>query len=326
MNTFLRILFILIILPLIGTLGFMYIENWRFLDAVYMSFITLSTVGYEVVSPLSDAGKVFVICYLGIGLSVFFYSLTQVGEMAVSGELKRLFGGRIMNRQIKGLSDHFIICGLGRMGRSVAQELFHKQHPFVVIEKDSTRVDQALQLGWRCVVGDATDEEVLEAAGLSKARCLATVLPNDADNLFTVMTARLLRKDLTIITRASAEKSVDKLRRAGATRIVSPYSTGAVKISQLMINPQLEDFIEIFADQNLGIDLTIIHIDRKSKLLGKTLQDLRLPEREIMVIGLRRSGQILEWPPPFDVALKENYSVIAVGKSAAIHSMFGISE
>ncbi len=313
-------------MPLIGTAGFMWIEDWRFIDALYMAFITLSTIGYEVVKPLSDGGKLFVIVYVAIGLSVFVYSLTQIGEMAVGGELKRLLGGRIMNRQIKGLTDHFIICGMGRMGRSVALELHNKQHPFVVVEKDPIRVDHALQAGWRCIVGDATDDEVLQAAGLSKARCLATVLPNDADNLFTVMTARLMRKDLTIITRASNEKSVDKLKRAGATRIVSPYSTGAVKISQLMINPQLEEFIEIFGDQDLGIDLTIIHVDRRSILLGKTLKDLRLPDKEIMVIGLRRDGQKLELPPPLDVALKENDSLIAVGKSAAIQSIFGISE
>ncbi|MCX6131933.1 MAG: potassium channel protein [Proteobacteria bacterium] len=326
MKTLIRIIFILIFLPLIGTFGFMLIEKWRFLDSLYMAFITLSTVGYEVVKPLSDSGKVFVILYLGIGLSIFVYSLTQIGEMAVSGELKRLLGGRFMNRQIAGLTKHYIICGIGRMGQSVAEELHKKQHPFVVIEKDPARAEHALQAGWLCITGDATDDEILQAAGLTKARCLATVLPNDADNLFTVMTARLLRKDLTIITRASNDKSITKLRRAGATRIVSPYSTGAVKIFQLMINPQLEEFIEIIGDQGLGIDLTILHVDRHSRLLGKTLKDLRLPDQEIMVIGMRREGQKLELPPPLDVRLKEHDSLIVVGKSAAIHSIFGILE
>ncbi len=317
-----RILLILLVLPLVGTFGFMTIEGWRFLDALYMSFITLSTIGYEVVHPLSDAGKIFVILYLGIGFSFFFYSLTQVGEMAMKGDLQRYFGGRMMERQIKGLEHHAILCGLGRMGRAIAHELSAKGEKFVIIDRDADRVEQARQEGWLCLKGDVSDDAILKQAGIERARCLATVLPHDADNLFCVMSARLLNKELTLITRASNESAVDKLKRAGATRIVSPYTTGAVKISQLMIHPEIEDFFEVFSDKNLDIDLTIVHVEKSSILYHKTLRELALMQRGVMVVGLRRKGQKLELPPPLDIALEERDILIAAGKSTQLATLF----
>ncbi len=315
MHSFFRLLLILIILPIIGTLGFHWIEGLRWIDAVYMAFITLSTVGYEVVSPLSDPGKIFVIVYIVVGFSVFFYSLSQIGEMAVGGDLRRLLRRRLMNRQIKDLDQHFIVCGLGRMGRGIAKELSKKHQSFVVIERDAARVEEALQAGWRCLEGDATSDDILRLAGIDKARCLATVLPQDSDNLFTVMSARLLNKQLTLITRASNEAAIDKLKRAGATRIISPYSIGAVKIAQLMINPQLEEFIEIFGEHDLDIDLTVVKIDPHSRLQGLTLKDVQSQVKGILVVGLRREGQKLLMPPPEDEALQPKDSLIVVGPS-----------
>ncbi len=320
MHSFFRLLLILIILPLIGTLGFHWIEGWRWIDSLYMAFITLSTVGYELVHPLSDAGKVFIIVYLGLGFSVFFYSLTQIGEMAVGGDLQRLLRRRIMNRQIKDLDQHFIICGLGRMGSGIAKELFKKNHPFVVIERNPKRIEAALEEGWRCIEGDATNDEVLRTAGIERARCLATVLPHDADNLFTVMSARLLNKELTLITRTSDEASVDKMKRAGATRIISPYSIGAVKISQLMINPQLEEFIEIFGEHDLDIDLTVVKVHPHSPLRGRTLKHVQQEVKGLLVVGLRREGQKLLMPPPEDEALQTKDSLIVVGPSRAMRT------
>ncbi len=313
-----RVLLILIILPIIGTIGFMTIEDLRLIDAMYMAFITLSTVGYEVVKPLSDGGKIFVIVYLAMGFSLFFYSLSQIGEMAVKGELQRILGGRLMHRQIKSLSQHAIICGLGRMGQGIAKEMHRKGEDFVVIDLDQERIDMALKEGWRCIKGDASDDEILREAGIERARCLATVLPHDAENLFCVMSARLLNKKLIIITRASTDGAIDKLKRAGATRIVSPYSTGAVKIAQLMHHPELEDFIEIFSDRRTDIDLTVFRIDRRSPFVGLCLRDLNLIQQGVMVIGLQKPGQKIELPPPIDKPLEENDTLITVGKAVQL--------
>ncbi|MFY7927811.1 MAG: potassium channel family protein [Oligoflexus sp.] len=314
----LRLLLILIVLPIIGTIGFMIIEDLRLLDAAYMAFITLSTVGYEVVKPLSDSGKLFIIVYLVLGFSLFFYSLTQIGEIVVNGELQRILGGRLMHRQIKSLSNHAIICGLGRMGQGIAKEMHRKGEPFVVIDLSAERFEMAMKEGWACIKGDASEDDILQEAGIEHARCLATVLPHDADNLFCVMSARLLNKNMTIITRASSESAIDKLRRAGATRIVSPYSTGAVKIAQLMHHPELEDFIEIFTDRRTDIDLTVFRIEKNSPLVGRCLRDLNLIQQGVMIIGLRRDGQKIELPPPVDIALKVHDTLIAVGKAVQL--------
>lgn len=325
MRKFKSLLTVLLLWPLLGTAGFMVVENLRFLDALYMAIITLSTIGYEVVKPLSDEGKVFVIIYITVGFSAFFYALTKLGEMAVGGELKRVLEGRIMDRQIKGLSDHYIICGFGRMGRAIAQSLAENRHEFVIVEKDQERIELAMQANWRCIEGDGTDDEVLKTAGMEKCRCIAVVLPHDADNLYTVMSARLLNKEATIITRASSESAVIKLKRAGANRVVNPYATGAIKIAQLMINPNLEDFIGLFGKHQLDVELTVTNIEHGSFLVGQTLRDLRLPDHGMVVIGHKRKGQELQLPPPLDLKMEANDSLMIVGKAKLINSVLGLT-
>ncbi len=314
MSQLIRLLSIIIFLPIVGALGFGLIEHMGPIDAIYMSFITLSTVGYEVVKPLSDSGKIFVVCFLILSFTIFFYSLSQLGEMIVNGDLKRLIKRRMMDQQIRDISNHAIICGLGRMGQSIAKELDKKGRGFVVIDLSQERIDIAISEGWRCIKGDASDDAILLAAGIGKAQCLTTVLPHDPDNLFCVMAARLLNKDLTIIARSNAESAISKLKRAGATRIVSPYSTGAVKIAQLMIHPELEDFMEILSDKDSGVDLSVIDIHQESIFFGKCLRDMDTDHLGIMVIGLRPHGEKLGFPPNLDRVLVEKDILIVIGK------------
>ncbi|MBC7661591.1 MAG: NAD-binding protein [Chitinophagaceae bacterium] len=322
MAQLLKLLAILLLLPVIGAVGFGFIEHLRPLDAIYMAFITLSTVGYEVVKPLSDGGKVFVIGFLMVSFTSFFYALSELGEMLVKGDLHRLIKRRIMDRQIKELSKHAIICGFGRMGQSVAMELHKKGIDFVVIDINPERIHLAVQEGWRCIRGDASEDSVLDEAGIHKAHSLTTVLPHDPDNLFCVMAARLLNKDLIIIARSNADSSVHKLKRAGATRIVSPYSTGAVKISQLMIHPELDDFMEIFSDREADVDLTVVHVKKDVIFFGNRLRDMDLNALGIMVIGLKKSGGKVSFPPDLDVILDENFVLILIGRVARLNEIF----
>ena len=324
MRTLATLLSFLIILPAAGTLGFWVIEGWSFLDSLYMAIITLSTVGYEVVEPISDAGKVFIIIYIITSLSIVIYSLTKIGEMAVGGELKSILRRRLINQKINALHEHYIVCGAGRMGAAICSQLEKAKEPFIVIDKDPEKIDQARERGWISLEGDATSDEVLKEAQLQTALCITTVLPNDSDNLFTVMSARLLNHSLKIISRANDESAINKLKRAGANRIVNPYSTGAVKISQLMINPQLEEFIEILGDKELGIDLTITHVERASKLEGKTLEDLRFTDQGIIVIAIRgKNGKIL-LPPPKNYVLNASDSLVTVGTTESLQSALDI--
>ena len=316
-----KLLAILLFLPIAGAIGFGLVEHMRPIDALYMSFITLSTVGYEVVKPLSDSGKIFVIMFLLVSFASFFYALTQLGEMLVRGDLKRLIRRRMMEKHILNLKNHAIICGLGRMGQNIALELTKNGRDFVVIELSQDRIDFALKEGWRCIKGDASDDAVLEEAGISKALCLATVLPHDPDNLFCVMAARLLNKDLTIISRSNAESSIQKLKRAGATRIVSPYSTGAVKISQLMIHPELDDFIEIFSNREDDVDLSVVHVTRDSIFFGKCLKDLDLSKHDVMVIGLKTNGGKASFPPNTQLRLDTSHVLILIGRVARLNEI-----
>ena len=232
-----NLLLILLFLPSVGTLGFMFIEGWRPLDALYMSFITLSTVGYEVVGPLSDGGKVFVIFYLAAGLAVFLFSIVKLGEMAVLGELKQKMEERKMHRDLKSLKDHFIVCGAGKMGRSVSERLEESGKEFIVIESDERKIDYLKKRGWLYLQGDATKDDILQKAGIDKSVCLASVLSSDADNLYIVMSAKLLNSRAAIVARAKEEDATQKLKKAGADFVVNPYMAGADKMTLLMTGP-----------------------------------------------------------------------------------------
>lgn len=316
-----RLLSIIILLPIIGAIGFSVVENLGPIDSLYMSFITLSTVGYEVVKPLSDSGKIFVICFLVIGFAIFFYSLSQLGEMLVKGDLKEIVKRRIMDKQNRELSGHAIICGLGRMGQSIARELSNKGRNFIIIDLSQDRIDLALREGWRCIKGDASDDSVLISAGIEKAKCLTTVLPHDPDNLFCVMAARLLNRNLTIIARSNSDGAVSKLKRAGATRTVSPYSTGAIKISQLMIHPELEDFMEIFNDRETGVDLTVVEIDKNSIFYGSCLKDIDFESLGVVAIGLQQHGLKMQFPPRLNQVLDVKDVLIVIGNIANLNKM-----
>ena len=214
----------------------MVVEGWDFFDAFYMAVITLTTVGYEELYPLSTLGRMVVIVYLVLGLGVFFYGITQVGELLIRGELKRTLGRRLMDSTIRSVKDHTIVCGCGRMGLKLCVLLAEKGERFVVVDQDPEAVAVAMERGWSVSVGDATHDATLRALGIDRAKGLAAVLTSDADNLFVVLSARLLNPDLMILARATEEGTVDKMERAGADQVVNVHQIGAKQMLQLLWN------------------------------------------------------------------------------------------
>lgn len=214
----------------------MVVEGWDFFDALYMAVITLTTVGFEEVNTLSTPGRVVVIVYLVLGLGVFFYGVTQVGELLIRGELRRMLGRRLMDSTIRSVKDHTIVCGCGRMGLRLCVLLAEKGERFVVVDRDPEAVAVAIERGWSVSVGDATHDATLRALGIDRARGLVAVLTSDADNLFVALSARLLNPDLMILTRATEEESVDKMQRAGADEVVNVHQIGANQVLQLLRN------------------------------------------------------------------------------------------
>lgn len=322
MNNILRISALLALLTLAGTLGFYFIESdWSLLDALYMTVITLTTVGYGEVHRLSTAGRVFVMIYLAAGLGVFLFGVVQLGELVVRAQLRNWMDRHRMDTALKTLENHFIVCGFGRMGTMVCRQLAARKVPFLAVDRDEAALKECREEGWPWLVGDATDDRTLLAAGIERARSLATVLGSDADNLFVVLSARLLSRDLQILARADDEKGAAKMEKAGASRVVSLYTTGATKITQLMVSPKLEDFIETFTAGGPELDLAEVQVDPGTGYAGKALAETDFRRRGIMIVGIRCAGGELLLPPPSSTVIRAGDVLIVLGKAGAIREL-----
>lgn len=296
----------------------MLIEGWGFFDSLYMAVITITTVGFREVHELGRAGQLFVIVYLLLGFGTFFYGLVELGSSALRFELGEWLGKRRMDMTVKALREHVIVCGFGRMGGVVCRHLAGKKVPFVVIERDGDAAARCSQRGWPVLIGDATDDQTLIDAGIARARGLATVLSEDADNVYVVLSARMLAKTLPIAARASDEKSVPKLRKAGADRIVSLYEAGAAKMSEVVVNPNVEDFAEISAAEGRELDLAELHIDRASPHAGRAVGATELEAPGVVVVGIKRRGGEVSLNPPPTAMIDVDDALIVLGKADAV--------
>jgi len=320
----LTILLALFGLAAAGTVGFRLTTGVSWIECLYQSVIILTTVGSREPQPLSKPGMVFIIVYLVCGLGVFTYSAFQLGQWIVDARLRVLLERRRMEKRIEKLADHFIVCGNGRMGRIICSYLAGRRKPFVVIDANEERLlPICAENGWLWIQGDATNDEVLVRAGIRQARALTSVLPTDADNVYVVLSARLLNSDLEIIVRASEEKAVEKMQRAGANRVISPVSSGAVKMARFMINPGIEDFLEIADTRDGDLELADLQIANNSPYIGKTLMETELRQKGIMVIGIHRANGERLLPPEGTAVIQSGDCLFAVGGAEAINEMIG---
>lgn len=322
MKKILRLLTFVTILTAIGTGGFYIIEkDWTLLDSLYMTVITLATVGYQEVKPLSENGKVFVIVFLVMGMGLFYYSVVQVGQAILEAQFKNWLEKRKMDKALRKIQGHFVVAGCGRMGSTVCREFAAKQLPFVVIDRDGEALALAREQGWTSYLGDATDDETLQNAGIERARGLASVLPSDSDNVYVVLTARMLSPDLHIIARASEEKVIDKLERAGADRIVSTYQAIAAKVAHLLVNPNVEDFLEIVKTGGTEVDLAEVLVVEEAPFAGLTLAQTDFRHRGIIVVGIRRPDGRLLLPPASGDVIEVGDMMIVAGKAAGVSEL-----
>jgi len=319
----------LFLLMMVGTVGLRVIEgpekaSW--LDSLYMAVISLTTVGYGETIPLSDGGKIFIIFYLLAGLGIFTYGITLIGQWVVSMELQSVWFRRQMQKQIAELENHYIVCGFGRMGATICEYLAEQQKSFVVVDHIEENLKAMCQEHhWLYVLGDATDDEVLQEAGIERAKSLSSVLPTDADNVYVALSARLLSSTVQIIARASEEAAVQKLERAGATRVVSPFRTGAMRMARFMLNPPIEDFLEI-TDSHGNLELADVLIDENSPYVGKKLRETDLREQGLMVIGIRRASGERLIPPPGSADLCAGDSLFVFGTPEGVNVLISGSK
>lgn len=298
----------------IGVAGYEIIEGWNFLDALYMTVITVTTVGYREVHPMDTYGRIFTMALILFSLGTVFYILNTGARILIEGELGQVFGRRKVERKIKGLTGHYIICGYGRLGRIISREFKAKGVDFVVIERDpaATGLENS---GILYVTGDATKDEVLRGAGIDKAGGLISVLPTDAENLFTVLSAKGINPDLRVVARAGEEGSEQKLLRAGADKVVSPYYIGGLRIAHTLLKPAVCDFIE-FATKSGNIELQMeeVTVQHGSTLEGKTLDETGIGrDLGVIVVSINRPGEEMMFNPTSRTSVKAGDVLIALG-------------
>jgi len=288
-----RRLFVSLILALVllvaGTAGYVLIEGWDVDDALYMTIITVATVGYGEVRNLTPAGRIFTIFVIIFGVGNVAYLVGQFSRAMIEGSLERIMGRRKLEKQISQLRDHYVICGYGRIGRSIVRELAAHRVPVVIIESNPAMIQRIEEEGHLYVAGEATDDLNLLAAGIKQARGLVSVVSSDADNVFIVLTARSMREELFIVTRASEDRSVAKLERAGADKVISPYNIGARKMAQAILRPNVEDFIEttVHGHRGLGLAMEEILVTPHSRLKNVTLRDSNIRrDLDLMIIAI----------------------------------------
>lgn len=292
---------LLAIIIAFGTFGYHMVEGMSYFDAFYMTLITISTVGFSEIKPLSPGGRAITVVIIVMGISTLTYSLGQVLKIFVEGELLRILGRRKLENRIQALKNHYIVCGYGRIGEVICRELGRDKTPFVVIEQDPAKLGQMEKAGLLYLEMDATSEEALVKAGIERARGLVTAVTSDADNVFITLTARGLRNDLFVLSRASDQKNEDKLLRAGATRVVCPYLIGGRRMAQQVTRPTVIDFIDTaMVERDMGLRMEEEVIGAGSPLAGRSLVESRLrQEYGVIVVAIKPcSGEMIFNPLP----------------------------
>ena len=316
----LPVILLVTIIASFGTAGYMLIERWSFLDSLYMTIITLSTVGYKEVGELSTGGRLFTIILIIGGVGTVLYALGTGARFILEGELQEAFGRRRLEKKVRELKDHYIICGFGRMGKIIGKELKNNGVKFIAIEKTPVLLEKEDVL---ILEGDATQDDILKESGIEKAKGLITVLPTDAENLYVVLSAKGLNPDLYIVARAGEEGSEKKLLRAGADRVISPYHIGGLRIAHTVLKPAVVDFIE-FATKSGNIDLQMeeISIPESSGLIGLTLDQCGMGrELGIIVVAIKRATGEMRFNPTFRTTIKIGDTLIVLGEVSKLKTL-----
>jgi len=307
---------------LIGTVGFRLLENYPLFDAFYMTLITITTVGYQEIRPLSHAGRVFNSFLILFGVSAMFVAVGAMTQTIIELQLQDRYGERRKKRAIMRMKDHFIVCGFGRVGRNAAFELQRTGAPFLVIDRDEQRVERATQAGMLAIRADATRDESLREAGVEHARGFIAALATDADNVFVILSVKTLNPNLTVVTRASEEDAEEKLRRAGADTIFSPFSMTGHRLAQALVHPHVVQLLD-FAGQAVGLDVTMeqLRVAPDSQLASRRLGDLVPREARLIVLAIGKPDGKMIFNPPVEMEVSAGDVLVVMGEQPSLRSM-----
>ncbi len=313
----------LLIVMFLGVAGFHFIEGWPWFDGLYMVVTTFTTIGYQEVHPLSHAGRIFNLFLIIAGVSLVFLAIGSLTQALLEFELGKFLGRRRMEREISRLTDHFIICGAGRVGRSAARELARKPAPFLVIEQSEAKA-QRYGEEFLIMLGDATQETILREARIEYARGLVAATTTDATNIYIVLTARALNPRLKIIARASEEDAEKHLLTAGADSVISPYVFAGHRIAQSFLRPNVLDFLDIATVRHgkMGLEIEEISVERSSPFSGKTIESSKIrQELGVIVLAIKHPGQEMRFNPAPDDRIEPGDYLIAMGEPAGLRKL-----
>jgi voltage-gated potassium channel len=302
-----------------GTIGFTEIEGWPLTDSFYVTVQTLTTVGYGDLPPKSTAGRGFAIVIMLIGVGGVALAASTIVQSIVQSELLSTFGQRRRSKRVSKMRDHYIICGSGRVGSHLVRDLQRAEESFVIIEMDGPRAAEFSQKGLNVLIGDATLEETLSEAGVKRAKGLAACLPNDADNVYVVLTARDLNPGLHIVARAAEEQAEAKLVRAGANHVVAPTIIGGHRMAVSLTKPAVGEFFDSITGSQIGLSFEQVPVDEGSSLVGRVLRETPIrAELDIVIISIRRSGGEMIFNPSGETRIESGDILIAIGKVEAL--------
>lgn len=308
------LLFLLGIFSL-SAVGFWYFGNYSWLDAIWISVVTLSSVGFGERSNLPPSAKIWTILVIVFGMSGLTYVLGTFVRFVTAGEITRVLGRRRMTREIRNLTNHTIVCGFGRIGQELCEQLHRRHVQFLVIESNHENYDAVSALGYLGIAGDATEDEVMSDAGVDRAKTLITTLPSDAANVFITLTARNFNSQLQIIARADQPSSASKLRQAGANKVVLPTVIGAQKMARMVTSPVSADLMDLVIEQTfLDVEVDEFHVTNQSRLVGVTVRETEANRKHrLLVVGVKKSDGEIVFNPSADYEFCDDDTVVVIG-------------
>lgn len=321
-----RIGFLLITITAVigtGSAGYVLIEGYPWLDALYMAATTMTTVGYMEVHPLSPAGRIFNLFYLLASVSLLLVTIGMMTQAAIESQLGNVIGRRRAKRMIEKASNHYIVCGFGRVGRGAAAELKNGGSCVVVIDRRDDRVELALKLGFLAMAGDSTHDDTLREAGVERAAGMVAALATDADNLFAVISAKSMNARLRVAARAAEDDAERKMRQVGADEVLAPYRMTGVRLAQSLLKPHVYKFLD-FATTSLGMDVDIeqLAVESGSGLAGKTLAELNVRrDLKVIVLAIRRAGGEMVFNPGADARIEAGDSLVVMGEQEPLRRL-----
>ncbi|MHB8845613.1 MAG: potassium channel family protein [Nitrospirota bacterium] len=310
----------LFVLVCAGTMGYAAIEGWPYLDALYMTVTTITTVGYMEVHTLSRTGRLFTLLLIVSGVTVLFYTVGKIAQVMFEGQFQRYFGRMKVEKQIESMRDHYIICGYGRIGSLICREFSAKPVPFVVVENKPEVIEKLEEERYPYLRGNATEDESLLKAGIKRAKGLISVVTSDTENVYITLTARGLNPDLYILARAGEEGSDIKLQRAGANKVISPYHIGGSRMAQAILRPNVVDFIEIATGRDhYDLQMEEICIPEASYCVGENLMSSGFRKQTgVIIVGIKKASGRMVFNPDSQTRIDSRDTLIILGEPAAI--------